>query len=65
MPPTVPSPIDNGPAVPGDDTQPAWSARLVTLNLAQVITVKHWTFVHMFAMLSPKVQKELGTILGV
>jgi hypothetical protein len=65
VPPTVPSPIANGPAVPGDDTQPAWSARLVTLNQALVITVKHWTFVHMFAMLSPKVQKELGTILGV
>jgi hypothetical protein len=65
VPPDLPAPITNGPAVPGDGTQPAWTARLVTLNQANWRTVKHWTVSHMFAMLSPKVQDKVGEILGV
>jgi len=41
------SPVGLGPGRPGDDTQPAWSARLVTLGGAQVVpvtgTIDHMT----------------------
>ena len=35
-----PSPIVDGPQVPGDGTQPAWTTRLVTLAPRQVVTVQ-------------------------
>jgi hypothetical protein len=65
VPPNAPTPIADGPAVPGDGVQPAWTARLVTLDPTHVITVTDQTAEHMFAMLSPKVQNEVGKILGV
>jgi hypothetical protein len=33
------SPVNSGPGGPGDDTQPAWSARLVTLGGGQIVQV--------------------------
>ncbi len=66
VPPTLPTPIKDGPTpFPGDDTQPAWTARLVTLNSNHYSTVKHWTVDHMWSMLSPKVQAKVASILGV
>ena len=43
------SPITSGPGDPGDDTLPAWSARLVTLNSNQIVPVKG-NIDHMFIM---------------
>jgi hypothetical protein len=45
-----PSPIVDQPPVPGDDTQPAWSARLVTNAPARCITVRASDLSHMFFM---------------
>lgn len=43
------SPVSKGPGGPGDDTQPAWSARLVTLGGGQVVPVTG-SIDHMFIM---------------
>jgi len=45
-----PTPIVDQPPVPGDDTQPAWSARLVTNAPARCITVRASDLSHMFFM---------------
>jgi hypothetical protein len=60
---TDPPPIvDQGP-VPGDDTQPAWSARLATNAPARWITVRASTLSHMFLMNHPRTLDALGSIL--
>jgi pimeloyl-ACP methyl ester carboxylesterase len=66
VPPTDPSPIANDSSVPGDDTQPAWSARhLDLLALGQVITVKGDGVSHMDIMNSRKTLNALRDLLGV
>jgi hypothetical protein len=68
VPPTDPSPITDGVGVPGDGTQPAWSARHVGLADAfssNVITVKGTSVEHMFTMNSPKTLGALAGVLGV
>lgn len=60
---TDPSPIADGPKVPGDDTQPAWSARLATNALARCITVRARDISHIKIMKHPRVLDELGAIL--
>ena len=66
VPPTDPSPIDNVLNVPGDGTQPAWSARhLDLLADGHVITVQGADVSHMFTMNSPKTLGALGNLLGV
>ena len=68
VPPTDPTPIVDGPTVPGDGTQPAWSARHIGLELAlpaNVITVKGSDVEHTFTMNSPKTLGALADALGV
>ena len=60
---TDPSPIMDGDSVPGDDTQPAWSARLATNAPARCITVKASDISHMMIMKHPRVLDALGSIL--
>jgi pimeloyl-ACP methyl ester carboxylesterase len=56
-------PIADVAIVPGDDTQPAWSARLVTLPAAQCIAVKGDHVHHMFLMNHPETLLVLGQLL--
>jgi hypothetical protein len=68
VPPTDPTPIADGASVPGDGTQPAWTARHVGLASAfpsNVITVKGSDVEHMFTMNSPKTLAALAGVLGV
>ena len=65
VPPTDPSPIDDGPDVPGDGTQPAWTTRHVGLAAANVITVTGADVEHTFIMSSPTTLGELAGVLGV
>ena len=58
-------PVTDVSLVPGDDTQPAWSARLATLPANQIITVEGPDINHMFIMNCPETLAELGTLLGV
>ena len=60
---TDPSPIVDGGQVPGDDTQPAWSAHLAWNDPARRITVKASNVRHMFLMNHSKTLQELETIL--
>jgi hypothetical protein len=60
---TDPSPIVDGAKVPGDGTQPAWSARLATNAPARCITVKASTIGHMMIMNHPRTLDALGSIL--
>ena len=55
------SPIGTGPGVPGDDTLPAWTTRLVTLPADQVQTVP--VSDHMFMMEEPATQAVVGELL--
>ena len=57
------SPIVDGGPVPGDDTQPAWSAHLATNAPARRRTVRASDIQHMFMMNHPQVLNEIGTIL--
>ncbi len=57
------SPIVDGGNVPGDDTQPAWTARLVTNAPARCITVKASNLSHMFMMNHPQILAALESIL--
>jgi len=65
VPPTDPSPIDDGADVPGDGTQPAWTARHVGLAAANVISVSGADVEHTFTMNSPTTLGELAGVLGV
>lgn len=56
-------PIADVAVVPGDDTQPAWSARLVRLPIAQWIDVKGAHIHHMFMMNRPETLQELAALL--
>ncbi len=56
--------IANDAAVPGDDTQPAWTARLVTQPAAQIVTIRA-ELDHAFMMESPEVLAAIGAIMGV
>lgn len=56
------SPIIDGAPVPGDDTQPAWSARLAT-NTDRCVTVKASDLEHAFLMNHESVLKEIHAIL--
>jgi len=68
VPPTDPTPIANvAPKVPGDDTQPAWTARHLDLGAypGHVITVSGSDVDHMFTMNSPRTLDALAGVLGV
>jgi hypothetical protein len=68
VPPTQPSPIqDSATHVPGDDTQPAWSARLLDLLSLpdHVITVTGPDVSHMMTMFSDATLRAIGDVLGV
>jgi hypothetical protein len=62
-------PITMGPDVPGDDTQPAWTARLVRQQQSEqtdnIITVESDDAEHVFIMTSAKVLEKLAGVLGV
>ncbi len=58
-----PSPIADSGWVAGDDTQPAWSARLATNNPARCITVKASDLNHVFLMSHHRTLDAIGTIL--
>lgn len=61
--PAGPSPIVDTAQLPGDDTQPAWSARLVTNAQARCITVRGLLIEHACMMNHPDVVAEIGAIL--
>jgi pimeloyl-ACP methyl ester carboxylesterase len=56
------SPIVDGAAVPGDGTQPAWTARLVNLPVAQWRNVTG-AIDHMFMMEDAATQQEIASVL--
>ena len=56
------SPIVDGPLVPGDGTQPAWTARLASLGPGQVVTVEG-DLEHAFMMEFKGTQIAIGKIL--
>jgi len=58
-----PSPIVDGARVPGDDTQPAWSARLATNHPSRCITVRGRNIAHIFVMNDALVIDAIGSIL--
>jgi hypothetical protein len=60
---TDPSPIVDGAKVPGDGTQPAWSARLATNAPARCITVRASDIGHMFMMNNSRTLEALASIL--
>lgn len=60
---TSPTPIVDGGSVPGDDTQPAWSARLATNAPARCITVMASNLGHMFIMNNAQILAALESIL--
>ncbi len=65
VPPTDPSPIADGASVPGDGTQPAWTARHVGLAGPNVIAVNGADVEHTFTMNSPTTLGALAGVLGV
>ncbi|MGC2179756.1 MAG: hypothetical protein WA650_16200, partial [Bradyrhizobium sp.] len=56
------SPVSSGAGDPGDDTQPAWAARLVTLGSNQIVPIKG-NIDHMFIMEDNATQAEIALIL--
>jgi len=60
--PSGPSPIADGPAVPGDDTHPAWSARLLAAGAATA-TIPGWLIQHACLLNHPLIVLAIGTIL--
>jgi hypothetical protein len=60
---TDPSPIVDGAKIPGDDTQPAWSARLATNAPARCITVRGSDISHMTIMNNARILDALASIL--
>jgi hypothetical protein len=61
--PADPSPIVDGGNVPGDNTQPAWTARLVTNDPSHSIAVKGDDLEHMFLMNSAQTLEAISSIL--
>ena len=59
-----PSPISDGAKVPGDNTQPAWSARLATNAPARCITVRASNIGHVTIMNHSRTLDALAAILG-
>ena len=63
------SPIKNGPKVPGDGTQPAFTTRLVRQDEDEqrnnIITVKGFDVEHVFIMNSRGILAKLAGVLGV
>ena len=57
------SPIVDAPPMPGDNTQPAWTARLVTNDPSRCITVSGSDVSHMFLMNAAETLDAIGTIL--
>jgi hypothetical protein len=60
---TDPTPITNGPKVPGDNTQPAWSARLATNAPARCMTVRAKDIDHVTLMSHSRTLDALAAIL--
>jgi hypothetical protein len=61
-----PSPITDDPGlVPGDDTQPGWTARLLGLPPTHIFTVSIGPHGHMFMMNEPTVLTTIGLLIGV
>jgi len=58
-----PSPVSDDKSVPGDDTQPAWTARLATNDPKRCITVKAHNIDHMFMMNHAGVLEAIQGIL--
>jgi pimeloyl-ACP methyl ester carboxylesterase len=56
------SPVMSGSGGPGDDTQPGWSARLVTLSTNQVVPVVG-NIDHMFMMEDNATQAAIASVL--
>jgi hypothetical protein len=56
------SPVGNGPGNPGDDTQPAWTARLVTLGGNRIVPVKG-SVDHMFMMEENDTHAAIASVL--
>jgi pimeloyl-ACP methyl ester carboxylesterase len=56
------SPVTGGPGGPGDDTQPAWSARLVTLGGNQIVPVTG-SVDHMSMMEEGPTQAAIASVL--
>ena len=56
------SPVASGSPGPGDGTQPAWSARLVTLSSSQVVRVLG-NIDHMFIMEDNLTQAAIAQVL--
>jgi pimeloyl-ACP methyl ester carboxylesterase len=56
------SPITSGAGDPGDDTQPAWTARLVTLGSSQIVRVMG-NIDHMFMMEDNATQAAIASVL--
>lgn len=56
------SPVGNGPSNPGDDTQPAWTARLATLGAGQIVQVQG-SVDHMFMMEEDDTQAAIASVL--
>jgi pimeloyl-ACP methyl ester carboxylesterase len=56
------SPVASGPGNPGDGTQPAWSARLVTLNNNQILAVMG-NIDHMFIMEDDLTHAKIAQVL--
>ena len=61
--PDDPEPITDEFLDAGDDTQPAWTARLASLPANQVITVEEHDINHMFIMNHQEVLAKLGTLI--
>lgn len=59
------SPIVDVTHVPGDDTQPAWSARLATNDSSRCITIRASDIHHMSMMSHALVLNAIQAILGV
>jgi hypothetical protein len=59
------SPIVDGAPVPGDGTQPAWTARLATNDPSRIITVKGSDIEHICMMNHARVLDAIAAILGV
>jgi len=60
----TPSPVADGPEIAGDDTQPAWTARLATQPHDHVVTLTG-DVSHICMMDNPKTQNALAKILGL
>jgi hypothetical protein len=58
-----PSPIVDGGLVPGDNTQPAWSARLAANDPSRCITIKSSTINHIYLMSHAQVLEAIGGIV--